>query len=89
MTDIQEAEGSSPSLHTMEAILKFDLTDEDDREEHLRCTKSLDMALALDDIRAYIVKIWDEEETVDVEILKERFFEILEHRRINTDELVS
>lgn len=29
------------------AILKFDLTDPDDRIEHMRCVKSTDMALAL------------------------------------------
>ena len=29
------------------AILKFDLNDPDDRIEHLRCIKSLDLAMAL------------------------------------------
>lgn len=34
----------------MKAILKFDLTDSDDRMAHQRCIKSLDLALALWDI---------------------------------------
>ena len=32
------------------ATLTFDLTDTDDRQEHLRCVKSLDMALVIWDI---------------------------------------
>lgn len=34
----------------MEAILKFDLNDADDREEHARMIKSIDLELALWDI---------------------------------------
>ena len=34
----------------MKAILEFDLNDMDDRLDHLRCVKSLDMALVLWDI---------------------------------------
>jgi len=34
----------------MKAQLKFDLDDPDDRMAHLRCTKSLSMAIALFDI---------------------------------------
>ena len=34
----------------MKAILEFDLNDPDDRIDHLRCVKSLNMAIALSDI---------------------------------------
>jgi hypothetical protein len=35
----------------MKAILEFDLNNPDDVKAHLRCTKSIDMALALWEIR--------------------------------------
>lgn len=35
----------------MEATLKFDLNDPEQRMEHFRCTKALDMAIALFDIQ--------------------------------------
>ena len=34
----------------MKATLEFNLDDPDDRQAHLRCVKSLDMAIALFDI---------------------------------------
>jgi len=34
----------------MKAILRFDLDDLDDRMAHLRCTKALDLAIAINDI---------------------------------------
>ena len=74
---------------TMEVIIKIDVSEPDELEALLRWMKSIDMVLALDEIRSYIVKIWDEEETIDVEILKTRFFDILADKGINIDELVS
>ena len=91
MTDIQEAGGSNPPLRTMKAKLKFDLTDPDDREEHLRCVKSLDMAMALFDIKEFIrsnVKYTDKE-TINLEKLNDEFTDILDKRDINLDSLIS
>lgn len=37
----------------MKAILEFDLSDPDDRREHLLCIKANDMSIALWDIEAF------------------------------------
>jgi hypothetical protein len=79
-------------MHTMKGILEFDLNDKDDIEAHLRCVKSLDMALALDDIWSYIGKIWnnsEDEDTIKIVEVYERVKEILEHRDAFPDRLVS
>lgn len=77
------------------AILEFDLTDSDDRMEHLRALKSLDMALALNKI-AYNTKSGIENE---IEFKKlsaydavDRVFQIIwdemNDRGINMNELI-
>jgi hypothetical protein len=38
----------------MEAILKFDLSDQEGRTEHMRCVKALQMAVTLWDIDQYL-----------------------------------
>ena len=62
----------------MKATLEFDLSDPDEKMEHLRCIKSLDMALAMWDIMQYDITVED----------KHWIFEILENRNINIDELI-
>ncbi len=42
----------------MKATLEFDLTDPDDRMEHFRCVKSLDMAIVLFEILHNTKKVW-------------------------------
>jgi hypothetical protein len=76
----------------MKATLEFNLDDQDDREEHLRCIKSLDIAMALDDIWSYIGKLWNEAEdddTVNINELYETVLSILEKRDAFPDNLVS
>lgn len=76
----------------MKAILEFDLNDADDVEAHLRCVKSLDMALALDGIWSYIGKIWRDSgdgDAININELKDFIQSILERRDISTDKLIS
>jgi hypothetical protein len=78
------------------AYLKFDLTDQDERMEHMRCVKALDMSLALFDIHYdFTRKLKDMFDTMpedsrpdDVydEILRE-LAAIFEAHDINVDEL--
>ena len=77
----------------MEAILKYNLDDPDDQRAHLRAIKSLDMALALNDL-GYL---WHaaEREAKNNEYKKDPYSwwsrhiqEILEERGINTEELI-
>ena len=61
------------------AIIEFDLSDPDERMEHLRCIKSLDMALA-------IWKLVSESDFTEKD--NKKLFEILDRYGINIDELV-
>ena len=81
------------------ATLTFDLNDTDDRQEHLRCIKSLDMALVIWDI-VYEVKKRTErqleasETSTDAEFqLYEKIFEeihdTLNERGIKIDDLIT
>ena len=76
----------------MKAVLEFDLWDPDDKEAHLRCIKSLDMALALSEIKAYICNRYNESEdgdTIDIKDVYEKIIGELDRRLIFPDELVS
>jgi hypothetical protein len=82
-----------PNRYIMEAILKYNLDDPDDQRAHLRAIKSLDMALALNDI-AYL---WHaaEREMENNEYRENPYgwwtnhiHDILEERGINTEELI-
>lgn len=81
------------------ATLTFDLTDTDDRQEHLRCVKSLDMALVIWDI-VYEVKkrterqLENSETSTNAEFqLHEKIFEeiydTLNERGIKIDDLIN
>ncbi len=82
----------------MKATLEFDLTDNDDRMEHLRVIKSLDMALALWDIQFNLKRrcenIIDSSEkkmnSNDVlELVFDEIYKSFEEHDINTDKLVN
>ena len=81
----------------MKAKLIFDTTDSDDRQEFLRCTKSLDMALAIWDILKLRKKLDDRFEMITddtlnvfdgIESFAEGISKILENHNINIDELL-
>ena len=82
----------------MEATLKFNLEDQEDIKNHLRCIKSLDMTSALFEIQINLKKkltrALDAEEATDAEytLLEKVFNHIdreLEDRGVNIDELTS
>jgi hypothetical protein len=50
----------------MKAILTFNLENRDERMEHLRCIKSLDMAIALFDIKN---ELYNDE--INIELIKD------------------
>ena len=77
------------------AILEFDLNEHDDKMAHLRAIKSLDMAIALWEIKHNTKKglEWflegkelDKYETL--ELVYEKIFEILSEHHIDLDELM-
>jgi len=76
----------------MRANLLFDLDDADDRMEHLRCIKSLDMALAIWDFSNKIkslIKHLPEGEHLNEDHVWNVWSETLEHYDINLDKLIS
>jgi len=81
----------------MKAKLTFDLSDPDQKREHLRCIKSLDMALALWEISVNAKKKCYREiegremkgESVDyVDLVFSRIYEIMEEHSIDVDDLI-
>ena len=82
----------------MKAKLTFDLSDPDLRREHLRCVKSLDMALALWEIAtnarkscyriAEAKEINGEEEGDQIDLVFKKIYEILEEHSIDVDDLL-
>lgn len=81
----------------MKAKLIFDLSDHDQKMEHLRCVKSLDMALALWQIsvnakkQCYRIAEGKEMkgESVDyIDLVFEKIYEIMEEHSIDVDDLV-
>lgn len=82
----------------MKAKLTFDLSDPDQRREHLRCVKSLDMARALWEIatnakkncyREAEAREMKGEENVDqVDLVFQKIYEILEENSIDVDDLL-
>ena len=76
----------------MEAILKFDLNDPDDKREHERMLKSMDMHLALWDISQelrskvkYASDSMSEDEYKTWEQAQEMFYRIINEYTINLD----
>lgn len=79
----------------MEAILKYNLDNFDDRKAHLRCIKSLDMACVLFEfLRDSRKKIENREYSKDsdvfdgIEATYSEFYKLLEENGINIDELI-
>ena len=82
----------------MEAILKFNLNDPDDKMAHLRCVKSLDMALALweisSNLKSHSERVAESQEADSdihdgIYIVIERIREILEDHDIKVDDLIN
>ena len=80
----------------MKAQLNFDMDDADDRMEHLRCVKSLDMALVLWELncnskKGFENKIIDNPDMNAYDVLDmifDEFRSLLDEHDINVDKLV-
>jgi hypothetical protein len=85
----------------MEAILKFNLKDEDDVASHMRCVKSDDMAFVLFDLLyktkkkvEHIIELAeDRNETMDahdgMELMYQEIYGLLEKYNVDVDELLT
>ena len=72
----------------MEAILKYNLDDADDRMAHLRAVQSTDLALALWHIMYNTKKTLEEKTDQDLDEVYEAFWKVLEEYNINLDKLI-
>ena len=78
----------------MEAILKFNLDNADDKMEHMRCVKATDMALMLWDIKQKIrsklkySNDLSEDELYQWEVMQDEFYSIADDYGINLDLLI-
>lgn len=85
----------------MEAILKFNLNDQDDNASHMRCVKSDDMAFVLFDLLhntrdkvEHIIEIAeDTNQNIDandaIELLYQEIYNLLEKYNVDIDELLT
>jgi len=70
----------------MEAILKFNLDDPDDKIAHYRCVKALDMAMVLFEIQ---MNLWKNcKKAPAVQEVFNKINELIEDHNINLDELI-
>lgn len=75
----------------MKAVLQFNLDDADDRVAHLRCVKSLDIALAMWDFASKIRTLVDTSEDgvhIKEEYLWQAWQDVLHEHDINLDKLI-
>ncbi len=76
----------------MKATLTFNLDDEEDSIAFSRCTKSLELTIAIWEISGHlrsIIKYGEDEKEVEAyERVSERFYEILTEQGINIDSLI-
>lgn len=74
----------------MKATIEFDLHDPDDIRSHLRCTKALDMACVLWEIRNMRKEIeWMEEQgELSSEQVMSKILEHFDNHELNIDELI-
>lgn len=76
------------------AILEFDLNDPDDTQAHLRCVKSLDLVLFILKIEGELRGKLKHGQLTDCQYdtldkFRETFYEEMNERGINIDELIS
>lgn len=78
----------------MKAILEFDLNEPEDKMDHLRCIKSINMAGVLFELTYNTFKTAYDYQEVNkdadmVEYLKQRLMALLDEHNVNIDELIS
>ena len=69
----------------MKATLEFDLNNPEEKKEHFRCVKSLDMACALFEIQMNLRKRSGE----NVDIVFDEINKIMDENNLNIEELIS
>ena len=77
----------------MECVIKFDLNNPESRMDHLRCTKALDMALAIWEIEMNLKRKFEYQEMSDeswakVEEVFNEIADIFEMHDIRVDKLI-
>jgi hypothetical protein len=78
--------------NNMEATLSFDLDDEQDAQAHMRCVKSLDMALALWTFAGKMRELVDTSEDgkwINEKDVWEAWEEVMDTYKVNIHELVT
>lgn len=73
----------------MEAILKFNLDDADDRMAHLRAVQSTDMAIVLFQILCNSKKNMEYKTGLDLDEVWEHFHQLCQDNNINIDKLIT
>ena len=82
----------------MKATLEFDLDNPDDKEAHLRCVKSTDMAIVLFEItsnlkkkieRGFEAEPQERDEFDGVDEVFREIYKLLDSHSINIDDLIS
>jgi len=72
----------------MKAILEFDLDVVEERQEHLQCTMSNDMACFIWELKHNFWRKWKHnEEDFNLDSYKEALHELMKEHNINPDEL--
>jgi hypothetical protein len=78
----------------MKAVLEFDLNDPDERQEHIRCVKALDMSCILFEIQLNLKKkilssLTEKDSSDDVvDKIFESIIDLYDEHNINIEELI-
>jgi len=73
----------------MKAKLEFDLNDEDDRMEHIRCVHSTGMALFIWELKHNFWRKWKHDETdFNLDNYKEALSDLMNEYNIDIDNLI-
>jgi hypothetical protein len=75
-------------IKTMEAVLKFDLSNPDDVMAHKRCVKALDLTFALWDIDQHLRWESKYKDNEMAEVIREKLREIMDEYALVFDDLM-
>jgi hypothetical protein len=73
----------------MKATLEFDLDDQDDKLNHLRCVNSTDMALFIWELKHNFWRKWKHDETdFNLDSYRDALCELMQNHNIDVDNLI-
>ena len=73
----------------MKAVLEFDLDDHDDKQNHLRCVHSTDMAMFISELKHNFWRKWKHDETdFNLDNYKDALYELMQEYNIDIDNLI-